>query len=37
MAVSAVMYDCLTGIDGLYNPLLLGTVNDSKDLAASAI
>ena len=33
----SVMHDCLTGIDGLYNPLLLGVVNDSEDLAASAI
>ena len=32
-----VMHDCLTGIDGLYNPLLLGAVNDSEDLAASAM
>ena len=31
------MHDCLTGIDGLYNPLLLGAVNDSEDLAASAM
>ena len=29
--------DCLTGIDGLYNPLLLGAVNDSENLAASAM
>ena len=33
----SVMHDCLTGIDGLYNPLLLGVVNDTEDLAASAI
>ena len=33
----SVMHDCLTGIDGLYNPLLLGAVNDTEDLAASAI
>ena len=33
----SVMHDCLTGIDGLYNPLLLGVVNDSEDLAASAM
>ena len=33
----SVMHDCLTGIDGLYNPLLLGAVNDSEDLAASAM
>ena len=33
----SVMYDCLTGIDGLYNPLLLGAVNDAKDMAASAM
>ena len=37
LSVSA-MHDCLiTGIDGLYNPLLLGAVNDSEDLAASAM
>ena len=33
----SVMHDCLTEIDGLYNPLLLGAVNDSEDLAASAM
>ena len=33
----SVMHDCLTGIDGLYNPLLLGAVNDSENLAASAM
>ena len=33
----SVMHDYLTGIDGLYNPLLLGAVNDSEDLAASAM
>ena len=33
----SVMHDCLTGIDGLYNPLLLGAVNDSEDLAASVM
>ena len=33
----SVMHDCLTGIDGLYNPLLHGAVNDSEDLAASAM
>ena len=33
----SVMHDCLTRIDGLYNPLLLGVVNDSEDLAVSAI
>ena len=33
----SIMHDCLTGIDGLYNPLLLGAVNDSEDLAASAM
>ena len=31
------MHDCLTGIDDLYNPLLLGVVSDSEDLAASAV
>ena len=33
----SVMYDCLTKSDGQYNPLLLGAVNDSEDLAASAM
>ena len=33
----SVMHDCLTGSDGLYNPLLLGAVNDSEDLAANAM
>ena len=33
----SVMHDCLTGIDGLYNSLLLGAVNDSEDLAASVM
>ena len=33
----SVMHDCLTGINGLYNSLLLGTVNDSEDLATSAM
>ena len=33
----SVMHDCLTGIDGLYNPLLLGAVNNPEDLAASAM
>ena len=32
-----VMPDCLPGIDGLYNPLLLGAVNDTQDLAASTM
>ena len=32
----SVMHDCFIGIDGLYTPLLLGTVNDTEDLAASA-
>ena len=32
-----VMHDCFTGTNGLYNPLLLGVVNDVEDLAASAI
>ena len=31
-----VTYDCLTGTDGLYNPLLLGAVDDTEDLTASA-
>ena len=33
----SVMHDCLTGIDELYNPLLLGAENDSEDLTASAM
>ena len=33
----SVMHDCLTGIDGLHNPLLLGAVNNSEDLVASAM
>ena len=33
----SIMHDCLTGSDGLYNPLMLGTVNDTEDLAASAM
>ena len=33
----SVMHDCLIGIDGLYNPLLLGAVNDTKHLAAIAM
>ena len=33
----SVMHDCLSEIDGQYNPLLLGAANDSKDLAASAM
>ena len=32
----SVMHDCLTGIDGLYNPLLLSAVNDTEGLAAGA-
>ena len=37
MAVIVRHARCLTGIDGLYKPLLLGAVNDSKYLAASAM
>ena len=33
----SVVHDGLTGTDGLYNPLLLGAVNGTKNLAASAI
>ena len=33
----SVMHDCLTRIDGLFNPLLFGAVNDTEDLAASAM
>ena len=29
--------DCLTGSDDLYNPQLLGAVNDTEDLAPSAM
>ena len=31
------MHGCLTGIDGLYNPYLVGAVNDIEGLAASAM
>ena len=31
------MHDCPAGIDGLYIPLLLGAIYDSKDLAASVM
>ena len=33
----SVMHNCLAGSDGLYNPLLLGAANVTKDLAASAM
>ena len=33
----SVMNDCFTGSDGLYDPLLLGAVNDTGELAASAM
>ena len=33
----SVIHDCLTGTDGLYNPLLLGAVIDTKHLAASVM
>lgn len=33
----SVMHYCLAGTDGLYNPLLLGVVNDIEDMAESAI
>ena len=33
----SVVHGCLTGIDGLYDSLLLGAVNDPEDLASSAI
>ena len=33
----SAMNDCLTRINGLYNLLLLGAVNDSEDLVASAM
>ena len=33
----SIVHDSLTGIDGLYYPLLLGAVNDSEDMAASAM
>ena len=32
-----VMHDGLTGNNGLYNPLLLGAVNDTEDLATSTM
>ena len=31
------MHDGLTVSDGLYNPLLLGAVNDTEDLATNAM
>ena len=31
------MHDCFTGTDGLHNPLQLGAVNDTEDLAACAM
>ena len=33
----SVMHDCLTGTDGLYNPLLLGAMNNTEHLAASVM
>ena len=33
----SVMHDCLTGIDDLYNPLLLGAVIDTENLAVNAM
>ena len=33
----SIMHDCFTGSDGLYNPLLLDAVNDTDDLATSAM
>ena len=33
----SVIHDCPTGIDGLYNLLLLGAVSDSEDLGVSAM
>ena len=33
----SVKHDCLNGTDGLHNPLLLGTVSNTDDLAASAM
>ena len=33
----SVMHDCFTGIDGLYNLLLLGTINNTEDLATSTM
>ena len=32
-----VIHECLTGTDDLYNPLLLGVVNDVEGLAASSM
>ena len=33
----SVVHDCITEFDGLYSSLLLGAVNDTKDLAANAM
>jgi len=33
----SVRYACLTGTDGLFNPLLLGAVNDVEDLTLSGM
>ena len=33
----SVIHDCIAGLDGLYKSLLLGAVNDTEDLAASAM
>lgn len=35
--VLSVMPDCLTGTDDLFNPLLLGAMDDAEDLAASVM
>ena len=32
-----VIHECLTGTDDLYNPLLLGVVNDVEGLDASSM
>ena len=37
MLLSSSRNDCLTGSDGLYNPLLLGAVNDTEDLVRNAM
>ena len=33
----SVRYACLTGTDGLFNPLLLGAANDVEDLTVSGM
>ena len=33
----SIMHNCLAVIDSLYNPLLLGVVNNPEDLSTSAL